>query len=429
MKNDLESFLFDNLQISNITNFSPDIPIVAQEWSGRYSHIMFHDFQGAINQECGNGGYGCVFAYRFRSNSDFVLVNEDTISLFTPTQQKIIKSHINSDRASILCYDLNSFGDGVIGFAIENKNRGQHGTYDYVVCNPLNYLVRDYDSDYDWQHNPYDSQMLQQSHPYLHEFISQMKRYKTTNTHFHSGDLYEHSVWCLLYAEDLMEIIDPDYFSTLSDSEKKIIAVCAFLHDIGKMVIPEKIPGKSVYRTNDGEVRYDSLDLHPLYGAEHIDISNEKTYTATTSNLMNGINIREIIESFDVHFTPYHASILKECILNHWSFGDVFFIKKQSSEEYIETLNLDTFSSQREKMMYTYAVLCTSVADIFSTQPYSPDVLDTDRTKFMNANGNVFSKYFNFVSNVSKNYSGKKFDNIIGQSINYARDVFEKISG
>lgn len=87
--------------------------------------------------------------------------------------------------------------------------------------------------------------------PLLYQLLNDMNNYKTTNKFAHAGDLYEHSIWTEQVAAQWLDekthwslggdnaYADFDEIHTkglasLGEHEKKIVALTALLHDVGK---------------------------------------------------------------------------------------------------------------------------------------------------------------------------------------------------
>jgi len=122
---------------------------------------------------------------------------------------------------------------GYAGYAANTpvEKKQQYFHLEFMFCNPLKWLKRNLKNPLDWQH--FKTQVDQGVPPQISTFLEQMSYYKSTNINFHAGNLLEHSIWCLLFAEQLV-LNTPKYGIPDISIQKKIAAI-AFIHDIGKM--------------------------------------------------------------------------------------------------------------------------------------------------------------------------------------------------
>ena len=130
---------------------------------------------------------------------------------------------------------------------VEKKQRYFH--LEFMFCNPLKWLKRNLANPLDWQHSNLKNAPVE-----IALLLDQMALYKSTNVDFHAGNLLEHSIWSLLFAEQLV-LNTPKYGIPDLDIQKKIAAT-AFIHDIGKMA-----PNSE--RVNQAEPRLPSTSQSP----------------------------------------------------------------------------------------------------------------------------------------------------------------------
>ncbi|MFH1831978.1 MAG: HD domain-containing protein [bacterium] len=67
----------------------------------------------------------------------------------------------------------------------------------------------------------------------LHDLIEDFKSYKTTNTSFHAGNLYEHSLWVTITINSWFKIHE-EWTDGLDAHDQKIVLLAGLLHDVGK---------------------------------------------------------------------------------------------------------------------------------------------------------------------------------------------------
>jgi len=67
----------------------------------------------------------------------------------------------------------------------------------------------------------------------LYNLLENMEQYKTTNSNFHEGTLYEHSIWTTEAVNSWFQTKD-SWSDDLDEQDKKIILAAALFHDVGK---------------------------------------------------------------------------------------------------------------------------------------------------------------------------------------------------
>lgn len=275
-------------------------------------------------------------------------------------------------------------GENYAGYCAPVQDNGFH--LEFIVCNSFLYLERDLqnvnDMFYDAEEYP----------PLLKLLFEQMKMYETTNTNFHSGDLFQHSIWCLLFAEDLSNRTRP----AIDERFRKVIIAASLLHDIGKMD-PENC-GKNIIRK---KYIYNSLPEHPTIGADYF---NNKGIPIVDSNLniIDYLKPQQIITELIPDVTPEEMNIIENTVRFHWNLGhDV--ISKRGTPEYVESIReyIQLFNGSRPSIIST---IITSISDIEATQPFTANKLkglSTDEIKSL-----MRSKVFNFIVSKPKIYRG-----------------------
>lgn len=88
----------------------------------------------------------------------------------------------------------------------------------------------------------------------INELLEDIKLYKTTNSRFHAGHVFEHSLWVSRASINLLN----SEWKTKCDSEEsiRIIIFASLLHDIGKC-------GDNVFEFNE-------KPMHPVVGFEYL---------------------------------------------------------------------------------------------------------------------------------------------------------------
>ncbi|KKQ33150.1 MAG: hypothetical protein US49_C0002G0045 [candidate division TM6 bacterium GW2011_GWF2_37_49] len=90
----------------------------------------------------------------------------------------------------------------------------------------------------------------------LDSILRDMQRYKTSNTKFHAGHVFEHSIWVSRSCINLCYMLNSEWKTKFDDEAIKNIIFAAIFHDIGKC-------GDQVYEF------YEKCE-HPKIGFEYI---------------------------------------------------------------------------------------------------------------------------------------------------------------
>ena len=268
------------------------------------------------------------------------------------------------------------------------------------------YLKRDYSNPNDWQYNNgniYGS---------IGRLIKDMKLYKTTNSDFHSGNVYEHSVWCALNTQNLIQNNSP-WVEGIKKENFKLTIASSFLHDIGKT-------GDNVF------LFYDKFS-HPADGA--LFLSGERVYKEYDG--IGIIDIVEVLKEMGIG-SPHQIKMIGCLIRGHYLFGDVLMTnmeqvlsekeKDRMSKKYIkEIINVITkekltFENLQWLQEFIAIQILISICDVLSTNSF------TDKTMILSGGDkiNVSLVDFPFITNVSQNYRGHPSGNAF---INYKYDT------
>lgn len=147
----------------------------------------------------------------------------------------------------IICYIINKLSLKYAGYGSPSMATSQHTNpenkrnefhMEIVLCNPVEYLTRDYDNPIDWQHNP-----KKNNYPsVLTNYINTIKNYAVINYKEYAGNLYENAIWALLYVEyiiypnkdaiyDEWQDLLKNIYVDATESDASIISTIAFLHN------------------------------------------------------------------------------------------------------------------------------------------------------------------------------------------------------
>lgn len=252
-----------------------------------------------------------------------------------------------------------------------------------VFCRATSYLERDLFNPKDWQYINLDG-----VDSLMKDFLTQLSYYKSINVGFHAGDLFEHSIWSLLFAEDLLmeQVVQPP----LMREDIKRIAAVAFIHDIGKMD-----PANCTKRKHD--MIYFSLPDHPNIGAEYILGTRPLVKLDKDMNVVGNFDVPRLLTLLG--FKPDEFTGVAMVIKHHWQFGESLqkykgIGDKKTAQEYLSIVG----EGLSLPFLYYYTLVVVSAADVLASQPYGKG----DLTKDLNRK----SIFFPFISNVPKKYKG-----------------------
>lgn len=267
-----------------------------------------------------------------------------------------------------------------------------------IFCNPFEYLTRDYSNPNDWQY-----QLRNPSKPTLNYFIDNMKMYKTTDINKHSGNLYEHSVWSLLWVEYLMTTLTQRVSTTLPDMLLRLIGITAFLHNIGKM--NPKATGKKdfIYFKKDDHIINAQKYLTPQDPAirnllKELDLPDDE--------LVNIMKL--IIKNYNIFVTQFSATTNNQNVYDN-------FLK--AIEPDIKRLDTPT------RKFIILATILVGGADILATVPFGIDDLAKIRVTSPNQKSSIIPD----ISNVSSIYRGNRDKIDTNGIVNRIIDIAYKI--
>jgi len=269
---------------------------------------------------------------------------------------------------------------------------------EFMFCDAFDYLERDTSNVNDANRVRFDQQLFDLFFPETREFLRQMRLYKSTNFTFHAGNLFEHSIWCELYAESLMNG-DDTYAPT--EETKRFVAACALIHDIGKM-------SPSETRARRKDFIYFSVPPHPMIGKRYVTGQEELPVVDenNVSTRLRALNVREMLNELLPNVSADRITLIGLVVEYHWELEN--FIRNvksktmsvsQAADAYVKLVS-DVSDEEVGELpfLYYYALIVVSVADVLATQPFEQDEEDGDfPTK---------SELFDFVYNVPKNYKG-----------------------
>ena len=299
---------------------------------------------------------------------------------------------------------------------------------EFIFCNAFKWLKRDLNNQNDWQSQEViNNSMI--TDPLIKLYYQELSLYETTNTNFHSGNLLEHSIWSLLWAEyvvdqqgEFSKLLLPELIIKNVNNIKKVIAFAAFIHDIGKMAY-KKDP-LIVYNNLRKKFIYFDVKDHMLYGAEFISSGIFPIYDDNAVHTTD-INIDILFSKFGIELQ--YKNLIIMIVKLHWDFGNILKsynnVLKQTSNEKAASDSISKMVDEYLNNIYTMinpvdvnsfsvcvaSLLIISISDSLATQPYGVDRI---KNKNIVAGSvgilslNKQSTYFPYIKNIAKNYKG-----------------------
>lgn len=392
-------------------------------------------------------GDKCVLAYKLKRDTLFVLLDDDSniISLLAnpmvPAEHKKYLKHMwNISDRDISPAFRNYVGDIHVekrrqsyreldlpfskwlcqSMTATNKDRTELNSYagyasrhpiyeaamefhmEFMFCDATKWLERDLDNEFDFAYKlAWTKDVIPMSsvpdYDYIKLFMKQLELYKTTNTRFHSGNLLEHSIWSVLHAEQEIVNFLPDYKIAIPEFMYIVIAVTAFLHDIGKM---DPVNSKCVKRVG---CLYFDLPNHPQLGADYVSgkkllpILDEATLLPTGEHFA----LKRLIKALSMNridvSNAYLMADMTDLIKFHWTLGGHVINVANGSYPAVEAKAFLNEIGERS-LAFVCVLLMISTADVLASQPYGVGKLPPRL--------NYSSTYMPFISNMPKKYKG-----------------------
>jgi hypothetical protein len=289
--------------------------------------------------------------------------------------------------------------------AVEQKQTFFH--LEFMFCNPFKWLKRDLSNKLDWQHKDMQGAPVE-----INNLLDQMALYKSTNVDFHAGNLLEHSIWSLLFAEQLV-LNTPKYGIPDIETQRKIAAI-AFIHDIGKMA-----PNNPRVTKRKHDCIYFSIPEHPIIGGDYIRGTQELPLLDNDMNRIGSFNIYGLLN--ELGFKQEDLPIVAKIIDLHWEFGNYLhkwqgFDDLKTVDDYIQHVG----GLQETSFTYFYSLVNVSIADVLASQPYGVNNLTAEL--------NHHSRFFPFISNVPKKYRGGNLADVTAEKRNaFAEKILDRV--
>lgn len=305
--------------------------------------------------------------------------------VFKGEDKKARKSVFSWDRA-FADWMCKSFPDTYVGYCanVQVVNGKPHFHLEFMSCNPFKHIERDLGNIVDWQYNTIYS-TPSPANDIIHQYVEQMSYYTSTNVDFHSGNLLEHAVWSLLFAEDLMRKPIGKIYQIENPYIKRIIASTAFIHDIGKMA-----PWECAKREHD--LVYFAIKTHPKIGKDYINgVIGLPILSRNMEETGGYMDINQLLNTLGVNADNF--DIVADLVGQHWDFG--LYLKAFAEGDSNSADKFINFIGRERSFEYFYALLIVSMADVMAAQP------------FIGGDGeNVKSEFFPSITNLPKRYRG-----------------------
>jgi hypothetical protein len=400
------------------------------------------------------------FMFSLQGKKDSYIISQDKVnSIVYPDKKRLSMYEPDGKFSKLACEHiikkLNYSGycanNQTVNKSAEIHVRSGRGFHlEFIFCNAFKWLERDLMNIHDWQNQLviYNSNVV---NPLIRTYYDQLNLYETTNINFHSGNLLEHSVWTLLWAEFILNrdgefnrlLIPPNIINNF-DNIKNVIAFAAFIHDIGKMAYNKD---KTIAYNNLRKkfIYYDVKD-HMIYGAEYINSGVFPLYDENSKHVAN-ININELFNVFNVPLR--YKELIIMIIRLHWDFGNILKIynvelQRNSDPKKIDAViggvvndylnNIYTIMKPKDIESFRICVsslLIVSIADNLATQPYGVNRINNKKI-IPGSSGalslNKHSTFFPFITNMSKNYKGWNLpviSNLYTRGIELSNKIYE----
>lgn len=187
----------------------------------------------------------------------------------------------------------------------------------------------------------------------LPALLENFKNYKTTNYSFHSGDLFEHSLWSCYAVNEFVQ--NKTFWVTdLTQREIELAFLGALLHDIGK--------------AGDLEQSYKQKHNHPHSGFEYI--VQKRPYKVSTTRTFD---FNKMFAQLGI--TKEEQKIIAILVGCHYKFGN-YMQQKITKKDYLDAILHYALQVNYDPKKITTALvkmaILVSAADVRGSQPVEP---------------------------------------------------------
>ena len=369
----------------------------------------------------------CVHAYVLKEDVNFILLNNDYNILkmmqTIPESKSLLMTMFGIKPNELVPIDLSFMNKNDVIF--KNKSRfsaygpdlkfaklvcpkiiyGNYAGYcapqqpslkgepfhkEFIFCNPFLFLERDLKDENDMYF--VDEKNIPENTAL---FFNQMEMYESVNTNFHSGNLLEHSIWSLFFAESICQKLNLKDIRFI-----KLCAIAALVHDIGKM---DPFDKETVYNITRKKQIFYALQNHPSVGYNYfktgvplLDANGEKTNAR--------FDLRLILSELLPDITDDEIKFIATAVKNHYEFG-TNLLQPYFTNKTLKDKQIKDYAKNFDNKIDLFITLIISLADIYASQPFSAnklrDLQTTDDIQKI-----LTSENFPFIKTRPKNYRG-----------------------
>lgn len=276
-----------------------------------------------------------------------------------------------------------------------------------TFCNSAKHLERNFNDPHDWQYN-----RIPDNKPLLKKFISIMKLFKTTDIKLHSGNLYEHSVWSLLWCENLIKLLPKTKLVGEFISSQEIMSatkLASLLHDIGKQVVQ----GEHIKRKQGKETYiYHSIPNHEKIAVDYLNNNRSGPYTETYGE---SPSLSGLLEELNINYPAAgYINLLSLPILCHVTINKIYLalgvddsldVYKRAAVTLIDKVN--STAKRVVSDVEILSIILVGSSSMLGSIPYG-----IQRIRGLNIGDNInkVSEFIPYISNVSAIYKGPRDD-------------------
>lgn len=398
-------------------------------------------------------------AEMFYSNYPYIeKVNFRDINVFSMNINRVSYREYDIPFAKWMCENILSLY-GFDGIAAPKLVSTFHSMFhlEIILCNAQKCLKRNYDDPYDWQYNDMKGSTNAM------KIIEQMKLYENINSDAESGNLYEKSVWSVLWSEtllekfsDIIEISDPRY--------NKLMSFFSFIYQLGALntveyhhISNKKDENFYIFINNERKKMQYFLMKNYEYVAENMINENNinlycYVYDKQVFEICDRMSLDELFDAFDIKGI-FNSTILRRmlilCCVYHndlYRYYEMFNSKEVKGipdfesnvivnylsiiSDYFSDLSIDDGIKRNILSFATVLLVIVSLSCILSKQPYLYKLEDFKKRSVSKSKLNKKSKYFPFITNISKKVRGNSNDitNVIEFGIKIILFCYNKLA-